>query len=325
MSLFTPASLAYLRAHHGVASRAALAETGLSDHAVRRLVDAGNLQPVLRGVYRMPVAALDLHARCAAVCAAHPDLAIASVTAGRIWGLRRVPRDPRIHVLAPPASHPTIAEWVIPYRTSAVHARDVVVRPDGIAVTSRPRTAFDLTRSVGPGDLLSIIEQVIADGGHGSDEMRRVAVDWLSPGRPWVRRYLRVLDRRLPGGAAESHLETVLGDALVAAGVRGIERQFWIDLPGYGPARFDLALPAIRLAIEVDGFPTHRETDGRHRDASRDAAARLLDWSVTRVEDRHVTRELPTTVAAIRELVSVMSLGAHVSRRNSSRRAGGSA
>jgi len=223
-------------------------------------------------------------------------------------GFRRLPRDERIHVLAPPASHPTIAPWVTPYRTSAFHLDDLVVRADGIIVTSRPRTAFDLARTVGSRDLLSIIEQVMADGGHDADEMRSVAIDWLSPRRPWARRYLQVLDRRLPGHPAESHLEAVLGDALVAAGVRGLERQFWIDLPGYGPARFDLALPAIRLAIEVDGFPTHRETDGRRRDASRDIAAHQLEWSVTRFEERHVTSELRTTIATIVRQISAMSL-----------------
>lgn len=314
MSLFTPEALALLEAHHGVAARSELVQTGLSDHTIRRLVDAGNLEPLLRGIYRMPVVPFDRNARCAAVCAAHPTVAIASVTAGKLWGFRQMPPDERIHVLAPPASQPTIASWVRPYRTSAYHPDDIVTRSDGIVVTSRPRTAFDLARTLRPRELLSVIEQAMADGHHDADEMRRVASDWLSPRRRWVRGYLQVLDRRLSGGPAESHLETVLGDALLSAGVRGLQRQYWIDLPGYGPARFDLAVPAIRLAIEVDGFPTHRETDGRHRDASRDDAARRLDWSVVRFDEHHLTSELRPTVGAIQDLISAMSFTASVSR-----------
>ncbi|TFH20644.1 MAG: hypothetical protein E4H05_01840, partial [Acidimicrobiales bacterium] len=167
MGLFTPESLEFLEAHHGIASVDVLTTLGLSPFTIRRLVEAGNLESVLRGVYRMPAVPLDEAARSAAVCAAHPEVVISGPTAGRLWGLRRLPRDERIHVLAPPGARPTTNRWVAPHRTPAVHDRDRVVRPDGIVVTSRPRTALDLARSVGPIDLLSIIEQVMHDGRHG--------------------------------------------------------------------------------------------------------------------------------------------------------------
>ena len=239
MAIFTTESLEFLRTHHGVATSFELQQCGLSAPAVRSLVEAGNLVAVVKGVYRIPAVALDESARCAAICAAHPDVAISGPTAGRLWGLRRLPRDQRIHLLAPPASHPTVSSWVVPYRTAAFHPEDVVRRPDGIAVTSRGRTALDLARFVSVTDLLSIIEQVLRDG---------------------------KLDGRLRGGPAESHGEAVLGQALDSAGLIGLERQHRIDLPGYGPARFDLAVPSVRLAIEVDLHPTHDETAGRCRD-----------------------------------------------------------
>jgi hypothetical protein len=133
--------------------------------------------------------------------------------------------------------------------------------------------------------------------------MRRAAVDWLTPRRPWVRRYLEVLNRRLPGGAAESHPETEVGDALAAAGLIGLERQYRLDLPGYGPARFDLAVPSVMLAIEVDIFPTHRESDGRRRDEWRDAAARSVGWSVERLVPADLGARLPITVRRIMSAV----------------------
>ena len=188
------------------------------------------------------------------------------------------------------------------YRTAAFHPCDVVRRRDGINVTSRARTALDLARHVPRADLLSIIEQVIRDGDLTEDDLRDVAIDWMSRQRPWVRRFLELLDGRLRGGPAESHGETVLGDALAAAGLVGLERQWRIDLPGYGPARFDLAVPAARLAIEVDLHQTHGETAGRRRDAARDDAARRIDWTVERVLQIHFGPELPTTVERILDL-----------------------
>ena len=285
MVLFTTESLELLRTQHGVASKVDLHRSGLSDRTLRTLIEAGNLVGVLKGVYRIPAVPFDEAARSVAVCAAHPDVAVSGPTAGRLWGLRRIPRDGRVHVLAPPASHPTIAPWVIPYRTRALHAHDIVRRPDGIAVTSRARTALDLARSVGATDLLSIIEQVMRDGQLSDTDLRVVAIDWMSPQRPWIRRFLELLDGRLRGGPAESHGEVLLGDALAGAGLVGLERQYRLDLPGYGPARFDLALPSIRFAIEIDLHPTHAESAGRERDAARDAAAARIDWRVERVPE----------------------------------------
>ena len=307
MAVFTTEALEFLRTHHGVATAAELQECGLSAPAVRSLIEAGNLAAVLKGVYRIPAVTLDEAAKCAAVCAAHPTLAISGPTAGRLWGLRRLPRDHRIHVLAPPASNPSIVPWVVPYRTAAFHPCDVVHRPDGINVTSRARTALDLARLVPTADLLSIIEQVIHDGALADDELREVAIDWMSRQRPWIRRFLELLDSRLHGGPAESHGETVLGDALAAAGLNGLERQFRIDLPGYGPARFDLAVPRVRLAIEVDLHPTHGETAGRRRDAARDEAAVRIGWTVERVVQVHFGGGLPATVQRILDVAASLT------------------
>jgi very-short-patch-repair endonuclease len=301
---FTTESLEFLRTHHGVATATDLQRCGLSAHAVRSLIEAGNLVAVLKGVYRIPAVSLDEAARCAAVCAAHPEIAISGPTAGRFWGLRRLPRDHRIHVIAPPASHPSIVSWVKPYRTAAFHPDDIIRRSDGIAVTSRQRTALDLARFVGTKDLLSIIEQVIRDGDLDDDDLRTVAIDWMSPQRPWIRRFLELLERRLSGGPAESHGEVLLGAALAARGLVGLERQYWIDLPGFGPARFDLAVPDVRLAIEVDLHPTHHDTAGRRRDAARDAASHRLDWTVERLVEADLGPNLTSTAQRILVLVA---------------------
>lgn len=283
MAHLTPAAHQYFATHHGVASIEQLRQCGLTHAAIRRIVSEGGLELVLQGAYRTPSVPLDELSRCAAVCAAHPELVISGPTAGRVWGLRRLPPDRRIHVIAPPRSQPTRCPWVVPYRTSAIHDRDVVTRADGIRVTSRPRTAFDLSRQLDGLDLRSVIEQVMHDGAHPVEEMRDVAVDWLSPRRRWARHYLEALEGRLGGGPAESHPEVLLAEALVCAGVDGLERQYGIDLPGYGRARFDLAVPRLRWAIEIDVHPSHRESAGHESDQRRDTAAARVGWLVSRV------------------------------------------
>lgn len=291
----------HFAAHRGIITRARLFELGLTRDRILGLIHAGTLVPVLRGVYRMPVVPFDETARCVAVCAAHDDALVCGPSAGRLWGFRRVPRDFRVHVIVEPRRQPSIAPWIVPYRTLAIRPDDIIHRDDGIRITSRARTALDLARHVGDVDLLSIIEQAAKDGDLTDDELREVAVDFISKQRPWLRRYLSQLDRRLGGGAAESHHETVLGDALVAAGIGPLVRQFAIDLPGYGPARFDLAVPTMRWAIEVDVFPTHAETEGQRRDCRRDEAASTIDWDVSRIRESDLGRSLAGTVGRLRQ------------------------
>ena len=284
MAHLTAAAHEYFVCQHGVASVQQLLDSGLGLRQIERLERDGAIDLVLRGVYRACSVRLDELGRCAAVCLLRPDLVIAGPTAGRLWGFRRLPSDARIHAIGPPACQPTIAPWVRVYRTAAIHDHDVVRRTDGIRVTTRQRTAFDLARVLRADDLLSVIEQAMHDGRLDDQDLRDVAIDWLSPQRRWARTFLLQLDRRIGGGAAESHPEVVVGEALVAAGVHGLVRQFEIDIPGYGPARFDLAVPKRRRAIEIDIFPTHDETLGRARDRRRDAAATTIGWATTRLD-----------------------------------------
>lgn len=272
-----------LALQHGVIAVQQLHQAGVTARGIRHIEQTGGLVLALTGAYRTPSTPFDELARCAAVCLARQDLVISGPTAGRLWGFRRLPRDQRIHAIAPPASNPAIAPWVVPYRTSAIHDADVVTRPDGIRLTSRARTAFDLARLLGPVDLLSVIEQASHDGHLSDEDLYAVAVDWLSPQRPWARSFVTAVERRLSGAAAESHPEVIVGTALGHAGVRGLERQWCIVLPGYGRARFDLALPRLQWAIEVDVHPTHQQTDGRRSDIRRDDAARCTGWIVSRV------------------------------------------
>jgi very-short-patch-repair endonuclease len=301
MATFPPAVLAHFARRHGIAARDELLAAGLSRHGIHALCRAQNLVPVLKGVYRIPAVPFDHAARCAAVCAAHSNVVISGPAAGRLWDFRCLPPDRRIHVIAPPRSHPTIEPWVVPYRTAAIRGEDRIHRSDGIVITSRARTALDLSRHLDDDlDVLSVIEQAMSDGGLSDAAMRAVAVEYLSPRRPWLTRFLLTLDGQLGGGAADSHHEVRLGDALASAGVVGLERQYRIDLPRYGPVRFDLAIPSMRWAIEVDVFPTHAETAGRRSDQLRDAAAASAGWDVTRIIASQFGSEFGAAVGGLR-------------------------
>jgi hypothetical protein len=190
MSDLTPAADAVLARQHGVASKTDLLGAGMIERQIRDVARRGGLVLVLAGAYRSPSVADEELQRCAAVCRAHPELVIAGPTAGRLYGFRCLPRDHRVHVIGPPHSHPTLTPWVKVFWTPTLREHDVIHRPDGIAVLDRPRRALDLARFLGNGDLTSVIEQTLQDGGHAVGDLEAAAVDWLSPRRRWARRFL---------------------------------------------------------------------------------------------------------------------------------------
>lgn len=313
------AVLAHLEAYHGVASYAQLTDLGVTAHTIRRLRRDGLLREILRGVYQLRGQPLTYVARCVAVCAAHPGHVIAGPAAGRLWEFRGLGRELRVNTISPPASRPTTARWVEVYRTAAINfERDVVHRSDGVVLTTRARTAMDLARWLDDGALLSVIEQAAHDGRLTVDELVAVGADWISPHRRWLTRYLRLVDGRLEGGAAESHPEVVVGDALVQAGLCGLVRQHRVVLPGFGPARFDLAVPSLQWAIEVDMFPTHAETAGRLSDRQRDDAAAAMGWVTTRLGPDRLGAALGATVADLLDTYQALSAGDASSHRGTS-------
>lgn len=281
MSRLDHTGLASLRSHNQAIATTGLRALGVTAGQQDRMVANGQLAPVLKGGYVAGSAKPDDLMRQTALCLAHPELVIAGFSAGRHWQLRLMTNDGHVYAIGPPASHPCKQPWVVVYRTALIDPDDIVTLNDGRRVTSPARTVIDLTRYVSPSTLASIIEQVLHLRYCSVDTLRQCAERLNTPGRPWVRRFLRVLGGRLPGAPSESGGEFDVLMEFQRQGVRDMVRQFRVVLPGYGDARFDLSIPELRWAFEADLYPTHWTPDGIARDQARDAAAATLGW-VTR-------------------------------------------
>lgn len=292
-------AIAWMRSHHATIPTT-LETTEVSLDQRRRLVAAGVLERVVDGAYAFAGVIHDERARCAALCSSRHHLVVAGPTAGRLWDLRRSPRDGLVHVIAPPVSHPCREPWVRAYRTALLFDDEIVSRRDGIRLTSPPRTVVDLTRYVDAVALASVIEHALSRQLCTVATMHRIALRLATPGRPWVRRFLAVLAQRHPGVAAQSEAELVVLEALELRGVRGLQRQVRVNLPGYGAAVFDLADPNVRWAVEIDVHPEHRTLEGRAGAIQRDDGADALGWRVRRVSELELTPErFATTIDAL--------------------------
>jgi very-short-patch-repair endonuclease len=293
---------AWMRRHRSTVSNEQLEAIGISESQRRRLVSAGVIERVVTGAYRFAGVETDDLMRCAALCTSRPELVVAGPTAGRYWKFPRVPRDDLIHVLAP-HSQPCREPWVRPYRTPLIDPDDVVVRIDGIRITTASRTAVDLTRYVDDESLATVTEHVLSKGVCTIASLQRCAERLNTPGRHWVRRFLRVLESRLPGAPRESSWELRVHTALVARGITDIESQVWQTIPGHGPARFDLAIPSLQMVIEVDVHPEHRTPSGRTSDIRRDRGSRRIGWAVERLGEEELRTGFDTAIDDVADAV----------------------
>lgn len=296
MTKLTREVLAWSASHHTTITSVVLRDQGISLSQQRRLVRDGVIQRLIDGSYRFTGAKADELTLCASACSHASGLVVAGPTAGRLWGLRRMPADRLVHVIAPPASHPTTAPWLKAYRTAMLDPAHVVDRGDGIRLTCPPRTVVDLARHLTDTDLRSVIDQLVHREMCTPATMLAVAETLATPGRPWARRFIRVLTRRPDGPAPESHGESRVVAALVERGITDLTPQRWLDVPGWGRVRLDAAVDRVRWGIEIDGHPEHFTEAGATRDRERDLACDAFGWRVSRVTGASLDREFSVTI-----------------------------
>jgi hypothetical protein len=196
-----------------------------------------------------------------------------------------MPRPEPIYFAVPHGVH--LDPWpnVTLHQTTSIKRADVHQRRDGITTASPSRLAFDLAAILSIDDHASVIEQLLRDGHCSMAELAAVARRLCHPRRRGSLRFMRSLVERGDRPAAESHPEMVLGDALRVRGVPVVPQLSSLDLPNGSKIRIDLAVPAIRWAIEIDVHPDHLLLEGTTRDKRRDRQCHLIGWQVERVTE----------------------------------------
>ena len=299
-----PASVwAHLRTHHGVINTEELHTAGVSVWATRQLVSNGVLIPIHQSVYRFASAPPTIEARCAAACSANHAVVIGGPSAAALWEFPKTGRVDRVFALCPHDSTP-IGDGVTLRRSNILPATDIVQRPDGIRVTSVPRTWFDRARDMTDDHFESLTEYVI-DRHVGVDVLWRTAGRLRARGRPGSRRVGDVLGRRevwqKPAG---SDLERRVLVALEQRGVK-LVRQFELVLPNGWLIRLDGADPVRKFGVEVDHVTWHGGRFDAQRDKARDRQARRMGWTVERITDQECRDDFER---AIDELVEMYAL-----------------
>lgn len=283
MGQLNAAALQTLQRQRNIISVAQLREAGVGRTARERLVAANDLEYVSKSVLAVPGGPTTLERRSIALCLQHPRGYITGPTAGRLAGLRRMPRLAEICLGIPHGSHIELPPGVRLRQTTCLPDSHVRTLDNGIRVANWARLAFDLAADLPRLDLSSVIDQLIHLGHTDTAELVATARLLCARGRAGSVSFATVLLERGGRAPTESDPELVVLEGLRRRGVPVVPQVQHLRLPSGRHVRIDMAVEAARWAVEVDVHPSHIELPGTARDKQRDRQLHLIDWQVERV------------------------------------------
>lgn len=298
----------WLAGHHGVIATSTLVRLGAPRGTIGHAVERGLLVSIMPGVLRSAHWPAGRFQTMVAACARNNAATIAFVSAAQLWGMRRLPADEAVHVLVPHGSSPDLSTAVV-HRCRRIDQVDVVrSRPDGIRLTSPPRTLFDCADVLGVDAASSVLEQLI-DTGRGSFDTQ---VDtWIRLARP--RRpgssTMAVVVRSRPAWrtALQSDLEARVLAEITRQHLPLPQPQYRFALATGRRVRLDFAWPEQRVALEVDHAFWHAGAVESHIDKHRDRKMAACGWVVSRLTDFDVTGSLSESIADVAAVLALAS------------------
>ena len=282
----------WLTAHHAVIGAREARKMGATGRQMAWKVTSGEWVRVGRGVYRLAGAPVTPAGELRAAVLLAGEGAVASHwSAAWLWGIADLPDRPMITV---PHRRVTMAKDLHVIR-SRVPFR-VTVR-NRISCTEVIRTIFDCAANAGSETdrIDDLLDRAIArravriqdvTAALGKMEYRR------HNGRPLVEE--RLARRGVTGSLAPSVLESRMARLFVEYGLPVPKAEVQ-----WGPQRryrLDFAYPAIRLAIEVDGWSAHFTPEQQRWDRRRGNSLARAGWTVLHYDWWEVTYE-PERVA----------------------------
>jgi hypothetical protein len=293
----------WFRTHHGVINTTQLLGLGCSLRTLRRMVASGELRRVFPGVFigrQWPDSQLQ---QFGAMCARDPDVVVAFTSGCHHWGYRRV-EDTRLHALVPHTSALSL-DGVIVHRCRQIDPVEMVQRPDGIRVTSPPRTLFDSADMLGLSAARSVMEQILHEGYCTLETIIDTFVRLRHPHRPGSRTMADVLASRPKWRAAlHSDLEHRVLEEVARQGLPPVVAQCPVVLPGGRTIHLDFGWPEWKLGLEVDDPAWHAGVEPSRRDAYRDRKAAVVGWHVLRVSKIDVQGLLAEAIGDVREVMA---------------------
>ncbi len=279
----------FVRLHDGVITLKQAERSGVSRHAVNRLVRTGRWRRCSPGVFFVDDRPFTDAARIRAAVWGYGADAAASGMAAAWWhGLTRF--------------SPEIVEVTVPRNSHHPHR-------SGVRLRRRDLTRHDVVERAGlrvTELALTVVEAAARPGGGAGlmDSALQHRVELRALWRAHLRnkgRHGSPAARRLLQAASEgarSHAERLLVKLLQGAGITGFETNYPVG--GYV---IDNAFPNQKVAIEVDGWAFHSDAEVFVKDRNRQNAIALLGWQVLRFTWLDLTQYPHRVLAEIKQAI----------------------
>ena len=271
----------------GVASFDQLRELGVSQPSIWRARKRRTITELIPGVYVLAGVELSFMAKCmAALLYLGPDSYLCRKTAAAVYGCREMPRD-NVHVTIPiRAKIGPLPSWIKVHWSSWRLDGDVIMRPDGLRLSSPLRTLFDLAGKLNTFAFGRIAEDLWhlklvhpAEASPYLEQVRRSGRGGVARFEEWVE---QVRPRQRP---AQSGLELDVIEAIAAVGLPEPVRQHPLVLRSGEEIHVDVAWPDIQFGLEPGHAWWHGGDLQVRKDFARDNACGEIGWFIRRLDE----------------------------------------
>jgi very-short-patch-repair endonuclease len=233
----------------------------------------------------------------AAVLACGPWAVLSHCCAAALLGIGRCSRT-RIDVTAP-GSTGRRRRGIRVHSGATLTSADVT-RVQGLPTTTIARTLLDLAATTEARGIERMIDQAevmgIYDGGAVADVLERA-------GRRRGTARLRTVLESFETGRTHTELEELFLAACRKAGLPRPRVNQWMTLDGE-EIQIDFLWPAQRVAVETDGWATHRTRGAFEADRRRDQRLAVAGWRPVRFTWRQVANRPREVVDTLRPLLA---------------------
>ena len=271
--------------------------------AAERALAEGTWQRALRGTYVPGDLELDLRVRCAAASLLLPPHArVADRCLLWLLGVDVLPPGPPLLEVVVPRDAVAPRRAQVRSRIAHLPPRDrVLVGPQRVRCLRPVRACADLLRRLPLAEAVVVADAVQHAGLCEAQALR----DELTAHAAGLRGVVQARSAlELSNPRAESPPESRLRLALVLAGLDPVPQYVVLDADGRFVARVDLALPALRIAIEYDGRAVHDREDVFTADRRRANQLVRVGWTVLRFTAADLRRGASYAVAQVLAVVA---------------------
>lgn len=276
----------------GVFRRSEAIQVGFTASVIDRRIASGRFVWEAKGVLRLVECPPTRRQRAWIVILAVAGSAVSHRMAAQAYRLDGVEED-IVEVTVPP-----LCRWegaaVRTHRSGDLLERHVQVL-DGMPTTTPARTLVDLGMVCSEEVVVRAVHSALRKRLTTRARLRLLCDELAKPGRAGVPLLRRVLAEVASDPPTESDLESRGAILMQRLGWTEVRRQFEVPRPEGRPYRLDFALPAIKLAIELDGSH-HREHAQMLKDRRRHLELERLGWTVLHLDWEDVTTAASDTM-----------------------------